>query len=581
MEKNHRAIVKKCELERTGSDVVLLEMEIIGDQKFSAGPGQFILLEPKYDRSVMPRPFSIVEIEDNVISVLIKMVGENTRAYSELKPGDKIGFTGPLGAEIEIDYDAENIIVVGAGSGVASLVLLAKRLKDEEKHVKVILGAKNMSQISGVGFFEKYGICFSTITETEGEHKGYITDLLLEENLKYEFGSVTIVACGPRSMLKRVSEICDFSDNTCLVIFEEVMACGTGSCKGCAIFGNDGSVKHVCTDGPAFSNLWIDWDKLIPKAGNERKTIYVPALEGMKSRLKDLLLEYPTMNSSGCLGIEVLEQGLFDISKLGVLVTKGVTVLPRAGNVMPRICETPAGMINSIGLENVGLERFVDDELPRWLSLGKPVFVNISGFSIDEYITLAKAIDKTDAAGIEINISCPNLQHGGVAFGVDPNIAQAITNEVCNVTNKIVIVKLTPNVTDIVEIAKEVVKGGADAISLINTVQAMSINPFTLRSKIGAIFGGLSGPAIRPIAVRMVHQIRKARLKVPIIGMGGIEDGESAAEFFIAGANLVAVGTGGFGNHQIFSEINDKLEKIIRHHGFTSITQLVGSLETS
>ena len=298
----------------------------------------------------------------------------------------------------------------------------------------------------------------------------------------------------------------------------------------------------------------------------------------MKVNLAGLELDYPAMNASGCLGLKALMDGSFDYSKLGALVTKGVTVLPRVGNKMPRICETDSGMLNSIGLENSGSDVFIRDELPVWLSWGKPVFVNISGFSVDEFAELAQILDDTAIAGYEVNISCPNLGSDKVIFGTDPELARKVTQAVRRVTNKIVIVKLTPNVTDIVSIARAAVEGGADAISLINTVQGMSIDPMTRRPKIAMVTAGLSGPAIRPIAVRMVHQLVQADLGVPIIGMGGIVDAESAAEFFMTGANVIASGTGSFSDRQIFTHINDGLEEIIKQYGFTSIKNLVGSV---
>jgi dihydroorotate dehydrogenase (NAD+) catalytic subunit len=226
------------------------------------------------------------------------------------------------------------------------------------------------------------------------------------------------------------------------------------------------------------------------------------------------------------------------------------------------------------------LKEFFQNELSRWANLGKPVFVNICGLSIEDYIMLTLAADYSKAVGVEVNISCPNLKHGGIVFGTVAQSAYEVTKAVRAATGKLVIVKLTPNVTDIVSIARAAVEGGADVISLINTVQAMAINPYTRRPKIGMIMGGLSGPAVRPIAVRMVHQLYQAKLGVPIIGMGGVENGESAAEFFMVGANMVAVGTGGFRDREVFTKINNGLEKIIRHHGFTSITQLMGSMIT-
>jgi dihydroorotate dehydrogenase (NAD+) catalytic subunit len=575
----YQAIVRKCEHEKKGSDVYLLEFELQRRSGFSASPGQFIVLEPGNKRSVMPRPFSIVDIEGDVVSVLVKVVGKNTKAYSKLKPNDRIEIIGPQGSAIPTNSNVESYILVGGGIGGAALTLLTKELSKQRKTCTVLLGARDMSQISGKAFFEKCGAKLTTITEVGNGRTGFVTELL-EDITKDDGGSSTVVACGPTPMLKKVAEICAKYNNFCLVMLEEVMACGMGSCKGCAVFGKDGSVKHVCTDGPAIDADWIDWQKMVPVSITDLSESVDLEKIAMVVDLGNVKLDYPTMNASGCLAIDALEEGRFDIAKLGALLTKGVTVMKKTGNVMPRTCETPAGMINSIGLENIGLDTFIQEELPRWLALEKPVFVNISGFSIEDYIQLAQAVEKTEAVGVEVNISCPNIKYGGITFGIDPKLAFEVTKAVRQVTSKHVIVKLTPNVTDIVSIARASVAGGADSISLINTIQAMAIDPFTRRPKIGTMMGGLSGPAIRPVAVRMVHQLFQANLGVPIIGMGGIEDGESASEFFIAGANVVATGTGGFSNRQVFSNINDELKKLVAYHGFSSIKQLVGSMIT-
>lgn len=582
MKPSYQAMVRKCEPEKIGSDVFLLELKLREAAGFMAGPGQFVVLEPKSSRSVMPRPFSVADIKADIISVLVKAVGRNTKAYSKLKKGDKIMVTGPLGSVIPVKSHSESYILVGGGIGGAALTLLAKEIAQRQKMLIVLLGARKESQLSGLEFFNKLGdkAFVKTTVESRNGSKGFVTDLLDWSLEVYGKNLSTVIACGPKPMLKKVAEICKRTGNRCLVMLEEVMACGMGSCKGCAVFGKDGSVKHICSDGPAFDAEWIDWEKFVPDP-----IIRKPKKKSVKRinlgvRLGRIKMEYPTMNASGCLSVDAIEQGKLDISKLGAYVTKGVTVLERNGNPMPRSCETPSGMINSIGLENIGIERFVTEELPRWLALGKPVFVNISGFSLKDFSDLASILDLTAIAGFEVNISCPNVNQGKIVFGIDPEEAYKATMAVSLRTNKLVVVKLTPNVTDIVKIAQAVVTAGADAISLINTIQAMAIDPYTLMPKIGMVTGGLSGPAIRPVAVRMVHQLFKAQLGVPIIGMGGIEDGESAAEFFIAGANAVAVGTGGFSDRGIFSHINGKLLELLRFHGFSDIGELVGSLKT-
>ncbi len=569
--------VISCKQNGASGDVFLLNLKLEKGTEFNAGPGQFVVLEAKNNRSVMPRPFSIVNFENGVVSLLIKVIGKNTKAYSQLKRGDQINLFGPQGAVIPIEEKTKSYILLGGGIGGAALILFAKELDRQNIPFVVLLGAKDKGQISGIDFFKRYNIQIETIVDTGEGRVGFATDLL-EEYLKDDDGLSTIITCGPKLMLKKVAELSKKHGNKCIVMVEELMACSMGSCKGCKIFCKDGTYKNVCSDGPAFDAEIIDLEKFVPESRVQIIEKVSPNKVDMMTSLCGIPLEYPTMNSSGCLSVDALEKGYFDYSKLGALVTKGVTVLPRAGNAMPRTCETASGMINSIGLENVGIEKFLADELPRWLKLGKPVIVNISGFSVEEFSELARKLSETDIAGIEVNISCPNLKHGGISFGVNAQLAAQVTLAVRSVTDKPVIVKLTPNVTDIVSMAQSVVDSGADVISLVNTFLAMSIDPLTRKPKIGAVMGGLSGPGIRPIAVRMVHQISLAKLGVPIIGMGGIENSNDAAEFIIAGANVIAAGTGGFRNRQVFTDINSGLKKIISSNGFSSIGDLVGSI---
>jgi len=576
---SYKATVDFSEPEQAGSDVFVLRLNLGNDANFQASPGQFVVLEPVVKTSVMPRPFSIVRVESNMVTVLIKAIGVNTNIYSKLKAGDVVRVSGPQGSIIPLNPETKSYILVGGGIGNAALVQLAQELSKREEFFTIILGAKEKNQIAGLNFLRCSNANVITITEKGGERTGFVTNILADL-LTTNGGVSTIIACGPKPMLKKVAEICKDTGNQCLVMLEEIMACGMGSCKGCAIFGVDGCVKHVCTDGPTFDAKWIDWSKLMPVVVTQAFERKPMSEKPMEINFCGLKLAYPSMNSSGCLAVDPLKNGDIDHSKLGALMTKGVTVYDRVGNQMPRICETPSGMINSIGLENIGLNKFKTHELHQWLLFGKPVFVNISGFSIDEYVTLARAINETDAVGIEVNISCPNIKHGGLTFGTDPAFAREVTQAVRKVTNKIVIVKLTPNVTDIVSIARAVVDAGADAVSLINTLLAMAIDPMTRKPKIGMTMGGLSGPAIRPVAVRMVHQLYQAKLGVPIVGMGGIEDAPSAAEFFIAGANMVAVGVGGFSKRQIFTDIDSGLMKILEYQGFSSISELTGSMIT-
>ena len=287
----------------------------------------------------------------------------------------------------------------------------------------------------------------------------------------------------------------------------------------------------------------------------------------------------PVMTASGTFGYAKEFEGLVDLNRLGAIVVKGLSLTPSRGNPPPRIVETPCGMLNAIGLENVGLDVFIDEKLPFLRTLTPPVIVNLYGRSVDEYARLAERLEgQKGINGLEVNISCPNVKAGGVAFGVDPDAAARVVTAVRRATGLPVIVKLSPNVTDIAAIARRVESAGADAISLINTLTGMAIDIETRRPRLANITGGLSGPAIRPVAVRMVWQVARA-VSVPVVGIGGIMNAADAIEFFIAGATAVQVGTANFINPAASVEIVDGIASYLRRHGMTRIRDLVGTLK--
>lgn len=287
----------------------------------------------------------------------------------------------------------------------------------------------------------------------------------------------------------------------------------------------------------------------------------------------------PIITASGTFGYGKEFSELFGLSMLGGIVTKGLSLKPRAGNRTPRICETPSGMINSIGLENVGLSAFATDKLPFLRTAGTRVWANFFGETVDEYVTCAGRLGEMDGVDIlEMNVSCPNIKHGGIEFGVEPNCLRDLVAACRKATNKPIVVKLTPNVTDVVAIARAAVEGGADGLSVINTISAMAIDVRTRRPRIATVFGGLSGPAIKPIALRMVHQVARAKLGVPISGIGGIRSGEDAAEFLLAGASTVQVGTQSFVEPDAAVRITRELAAICASQNVKDVKELVSAL---
>ncbi len=293
-----------------------------------------------------------------------------------------------------------------------------------------------------------------------------------------------------------------------------------------------------------------------------------------------LKLQNPVMTASGTFGYGREFSLLVDLNRLGGIVVKGLALAPVKGNRPPRIVETPCGMLNAIGLENVGIDAFAAEKLPFLKTLTVPVVANIYGTRIEEYAALAERIDALEGvAGVEVNISCPNVKAGGVVFGVDPAAAAAVVAAVRRKTAKPLIVKLSPNVTDITRIARRVEDAGADALSLINTITGMAIDIESRRPKLANITGGLSGPAIRPVAVRMVWQVAR-EVRVPVIGIGGILRAEDAVEFLIAGAAAVQVGTANFRNPGVALEIAEGIEAYLVRHGIPDVQDLIGSLQT-
>ena len=292
--------------------------------------------------------------------------------------------------------------------------------------------------------------------------------------------------------------------------------------------------------------------------------------------LPGLQLKNPIMPASGCFGFGREFAELYDLSTLGAIMIKATTVEPRFGNPTPRVAETSAGMLNAIGLQNPGLEKVIGEEL-LWLSqFDVPIIANIAGMTVDDYIHVAQEISTaSNVKALELNISCPNVKQGGITFGTVPEVAKEVTEQVKAVSDVPVYVKLSPNVADIKEMAKAVEEGGADGITLINTLTGMRIDVKTGKPILANITGGLSGPAVKPVAIRMVYEVSQT-VNIPIIGMGGIQSAEDVLEFFYAGASAVAVGTANFVDPFICPKIINDLEKLLDKYQIHHITDIIG-----
>ena len=301
----------------------------------------------------------------------------------------------------------------------------------------------------------------------------------------------------------------------------------------------------------------------------------------LRVKIGSLELPNPIIAASGCFGYGLEYDEIVDLSLLGGVAVKGLFLKEREGHPPPRIAETPAGMLNAIGLQGIGVHRFVSEKLPLLRERGARTFVNICGTTLDEYAEVARVLsDHEGVAAIELNISCPNIKEGGIQFGCSLTGAAQVTTAVRKVTRLPVIPKLTPNVTDVASFARAAEESGADAVSLVNTFLAMAIDVETRRPKISNMLGGLSGPAIRPIAVRMVWECFNA-VKIPVIGMGGIVDANDAIEFMLAGSTAVQIGTANFADPFVWTKVIAGLRDYMTRHRLASVQELVGQIDTS
>ncbi|MBN2076553.1 MAG: dihydroorotate dehydrogenase [Dehalococcoidales bacterium] len=292
---------------------------------------------------------------------------------------------------------------------------------------------------------------------------------------------------------------------------------------------------------------------------------------------RGLILKNPVMTASGTFGYGTENSHLFDIGKLGAIVCKGTFLAPRDGNPQPRITETPSGMLNAIGMEGIGIDALIRDKAPVWAGWDVPVIVNIAGETVEEYATIARRLDNVDGvSGIEVNISCPNIRAGGAEFGIRPETAATVTAAVRKATSLPVLVKLTPNTSELTAVAEAVSGEGADALTLINTIKGMAIDIYSRKPVLGNTTGGLSGPAIKPVALYMVYEISKV-VNIPVIGCGGISTAADALEFIMAGATAVQTGTAGFSNPTAPVEILEGIKDFMNKKKINSIDEIIGA----
>jgi dihydroorotate dehydrogenase (NAD+) catalytic subunit len=533
-------------------------------------PGQFYMLateshwEQRDGRPYLPRALSVAETgpaaSGTRLDFLIEGIGPGTDRLCELQPGERVWVNGPLGnafsAPKELSPDAAGAILVGGGIGIAPLALLRRTFAARNLPTRVLLGFRDETHSGGLD--DLFSCCEVRLASDDGHvgHRGYVTDLLATMLEGDDAGTAAVYACGPPPMLDAVGAMCLEADVPCELAMESPMACGYGACFGCAVPRGDGTYLRLCVDGPVVRPLpgggvgggTAPEDALATGRGGGSPAATGPAGPAPLD-FCGIELAHPVINASGTFDAiaahRVYGDPLLEGFPFSAFVSKTITPEPRAGNEPQRIWETPAGMINSIGLPNKGLEGFLAKDLPLLAELPVPLIVSVMGTSKEEFSRLVTGVGERDeVAAIELNVSCPNV-HSGLIVGEQPEETEALLEALRPLTEKPLIVKLTPNVANPAEVAVAAEQGGADAVSLINTLKASAIDSATGEPGIAAGHGGLSGPAVRPIAVAQLRAVAAA-VQVPIVGMGGVASGADAMEMISAGATLVAVGTESF-----------------------------------
>lgn len=570
-------------------------------------PGQFVMLKASEGglNPLLSRPFSIFnKFSGDEFEVLYRVFGAATEILSGVKEGSFLEVTGPLGNGFNLNADNKggavtkkgNVrILIAGGIGIAPLYSMPEYINnnnsddagnESEEKDKIILyyGARKAEELyfrhSIHSRFDE--VYFATDDGSFG-FKGNIIDLLYQNMGGY--ADADFYTCGPKPMLNAL--ISKFSasglSGRLQASLEESFGCGIGVCLGCVIktkTKTDFEYKRVCKDGPVFYADEILISEKKPEALEKSgiKSVGKNIEPDLSVKLGNLFLDYPIMPASGTFGYGEEFFEIIDYNYFGALVTKGISLKPSKGNEMPRICETSCGMINSIGLQNVGFEKFRGEKMPFLRNFKKPVIVNFFGSNIDEYAELAEKLANVEGIGaLEANISCPNIKEGGRSFGSDPEVVYELVSSVKErIGGRLpLIVKLTPMVSDISLIAEVCEKAGADIISLINTIPAARIDIKTKKFKLSRGYGGLSGAAVKPVAIKLVSDVYNA-VRIPIIGMGGISSWEDAAEFFLAGATAVAVGTYSFVEPNIIENIANGLKGYLTQNGFDNIYKIIG-----
>ncbi len=555
--------------------VYMLKVEVTEENAQLPLAGQFYMLRAMKTGILLGRPISIFHAEKTPHGVelqfLILVKGKGTQELCALEADDKIQLLGPLGNTFAKPEATDKVCIVGGGIGVAPVAGFSENLNPNTYDFYACFksGSYGLENVKAKNLI---------ITTDDGSvgTKGMVSAVLTAQKLKDEGYSV-VYACGPTPMLAYIKAICQEANVKCWISMEARMACGMGVCLGCTIPTTEG-YKRCCKDGPIFDGTILEFLKPVA-------TVKRPPLTeepDLSVEIAGVKFKNPLIGSSGTFGFGTEYAPLFDVNKLGGISSKGLTLEPRQGNSGIRLWETPSGLMNSIGLQNPGIPHFIEHELPEMMALDAVTIANLSGSTLESYVEGAKLLDKTDVPVIELNISCPNVAAGGAAFGMSCAAAHTATKAVREVTNKPLLVKLTPQSPELIDVALSCIKAGADGISLCNSFQGVAIDIETGRPVFDKIKAGFGGPAVRPIAVRLVYELVQAinqlpeNERVPVVAIGGVAGWQDVVEFIMAGATAVQVGTNTFANPMTMLECIEGLAEFMKRKGYKNIQEMKG-----
>lgn len=555
--------------------VYMLKVEVTEENAQLPLAGQFYMLRAMKTGILLGRPISIFHAEKTPHGVelqfLILVKGKGTQELCALEADDKIQLLGPLGNTFAKPEATDKVCIVGGGIGVAPVAGFSENLNPNTYDFYACFksGSYGLENVKAKNLI---------ITTDDGSvgTKGMVSAVLTAQKLKDEGYSV-VYACGPTPMLAYIKAICQEANVKCWISMEARMACGMGVCLGCTIPTTEG-YKRCCKDGPIFDGTILEFLKPVA-------TVKRPPLTeepDLSVEIAGVKFKNPLIGSSGTFGFGTEYAPLFDVNKLGGISSKGLTLEPRQGNSGIRLWETPSGLMNSIGLQNPGIPHFIEHELPEMMALDAVTIANLSGSTLESYVEGAKLLDKTDVPVIELNISCPNVAAGGAAFGMSCAAAHTATKAVREVTKKPLLVKLTPQSPELIDVALSCIKAGADGISLCNSFQGVAIDIENGRPVFDKIKAGFGGPAVRPIAVRLVYELVQAinqlpeNERVPVVAIGGVAGWQDVVEFIMAGATAVQVGTNTFANPMTMLECIEGLAEFMKRKGYKNIQEMKG-----